>query len=491
MPRCGSGYVTLDISESGKARLSIDPYWEFWYLDSMRRTVNPVEQDPLACQLADMGRLHDLSTRLSTRRGLRPVLGEVLTTTTHLQNTDKGMLMLYDPEGDDLRVETSIGLSGEYLRWVRRPGKASCRLALEERHPVIIENVETDPRFAPYREGARLGDYRSAYLLPLFASTGRVVGTIVSYFANPHRPSQREMQLVELYAHQAAELIEIAKLYAEIEKEAAVRKQAEETIRKSHEELEAKVKQRTAELESANKDLERHAEELTRINTKLERFAYVASHDLKEPLRMVSSYAQLLSRRYKGRLDVDADAFIDYLIDGTARMKDLIDALLRYSWHGAGARTIETVDCEQILHVTLKSLATVIDEKLATVTHDPLPTLRADAIQFAQLFQNLLGNALKFHGDTPPRVHISAERRGQEWRFSVQDNGIGIEAQYAERIFVIFQRLNHREEYPGTGMGLAICREIVAEHGGRIWVESKPGKGSTFYFTIPDFSETI
>ena len=450
---------------------------------------DPIVQDPVANQLADMGRLHDLSTRLSTRRGLKPVLREVLTTATSLQNTDKGMLMLYDPECDDLQVETSIGLSKAYLQWVNRPGKASCRLALEERHALIIEDVEKDARFAPYREGARLGGFRSAYLLPLLASTGQVVGTIVSYFSSPHRPSQREMQLVELYAHQAAELIEIAKLYGEIEKEAAIRKQAEDAIRKSHEELESKVKQRTAELQSANKDLAEHAEELMRMNTKLERFAYFASHDLKEPLRMVSSYAQLLARRYKGRLDVDADTFIDYLIDGTQRMKELIDALLRYSSQAARARTVEMVNCEQILHVTLKSLATIIAEKIATVTHDPLPTLKTDPIQLAQLFQNLIANALKFHGDAPPRVHISAKRHGPEWHFSVQDNGIGIEAQYAERIFVIFQRLNLREEYPGTGIGLAICREIVVAHGGRIWVESEPGRGSTFHFTIPEISE--
>jgi signal transduction histidine kinase len=447
-------------------------------------------QDESATQLSDMARLHDLSTRLSTRRGLRPVLAEVLATVTQLQNTDMGMLMLYDSEHDELEVETTTGLTDEYLQWVNTPGKASRRLALEARRAVIIEDVDKDPRFAPYRKGARLGRYRSAYLLPLVASTGQIVGTIVSYFSSPHRPSQREVQLVELYAHHAAELVEIAKLCGEVEKEVAVRKRAEEAIRRSHEELEAKVAQRTAQLESANKDLARHAQELTRMNAKLERFAYVASHDLKEPLRMVSSYAQLLGRRYKGRLDADADAFINYLIDGTERMKDLIDALLRYSWHGARGRTLEAVNCEEVLHITLKSFSTVIEEKQAVVTHDPLPTLMADAIQFAQLFQNLIANALKFHGDTPPRVHLSAERHGSEWRFSVWDNGIGIDPEYTERIFVIFQRLNAREEYPGTGIGLAICKEIVEAHGGRIWVESEAGKGSTFYFTIPEISKS-
>jgi PAS domain S-box-containing protein len=226
--------------------------------------------------------------------------------------------------------------------------------------------------------------------------------------------------------------------------------------------------------------------ELERSNKELEQFAYVASHDLQEPLRMVSSYTQLLARRYQDQLDQDAHEFIGYAVDGAERMQRLINDLLAYSRVGTRGKPFGKTDCQQVVQETLANLQTAIEETDATVTHDPLPTVIADASQLIEVFQNLVSNAIKFHSQALPTIHIGAQRQDGEWVFSVRDNGIGIEPRYYERIFVIFQRLHPRDEYPGTGIGLALCKRIVERHGGRIWVESELGEGATFYFTIPD-----
>jgi len=264
------------------------------------------------------------------------------------------------------------------------------------------------------------------------------------------------------------------------------------SIRKRARQLEEMVEERTAELKKeiaermqAEEKLRKMAEDLERSNKELEQFAYIASHDLQEPLRMVASYAQLLAKRYKGKLDSDADEFIDYAVDGANRMQRMINDLLTYSRVGTRDKPFVPTDCELVLNYVMTNLQVLIKERSAKVTHDTLPTIIADEFQLIQLLQNLISNAIKFCDKESPRIHISAEKKTEEWLFSVRDNGIGIDSQHAERIFQIFQRLYGRNEYPGTGIGLAVCKRIVERHGGRIWVDSELGKGSTFYFTIP------
>jgi PAS domain S-box-containing protein len=239
------------------------------------------------------------------------------------------------------------------------------------------------------------------------------------------------------------------------------------------------------ERKRAEEALAETAEDLERSNRELELFAYVASHDLQEPLRMVASYTQLLARRYKDKLDGDAREFITFAVDGAIRMQKLINDLLMYSRVGTKGKPFEATDGESVFHAVISNLKIAIQESGAVVTHDPLPTVLGDTVQLIQLFQNLIGNAIKFRGKEPPEIHVGVGKKGDEWIFSVRDNGIGIDPQYFDRIFVIFQRLHTRDEYPGTGIGLAVGKKIVERHGGRIWVESEPGKGATFFFTMP------
>jgi signal transduction histidine kinase len=258
-------------------------------------------------------------------------------------------------------------------------------------------------------------------------------------------------------------------------------KKLEEEVIKSRDNLELKVQERTAELNVL-------IEELKRSNDELQQFAYVASHDLQEPLRTIASFTQLLERRYKSKLDNDADEFMDYIVNAAKRMQTLINDLLRYSRVMTKGKEFEPVNIEDVLDDVLGNLKMFIEENNAEITHDNLPTVMADRLQLIQLFQNLIGNSIKFKKENePPKIHISARKdeKNKEYIFSVADNGIGMDPQYAERIFIIFQRLHTINEYHGTGIGLSIAKRIVERHGGHIWVESELGKGSTFHFTLP------
>jgi PAS domain S-box-containing protein len=243
-------------------------------------------------------------------------------------------------------------------------------------------------------------------------------------------------------------------------------------------------------LEANAKRLEEYAEELKKSNTELEQFAYVASHDLQEPLRMVGSYCQMLQRRYKGKLDKDADDFIGFAVEGALRMQQMINDLLTYSRVGRTGKGVAEIAVEDVVKSAVSNLQAAIAESGAKVTWGALPTLAAEKVQLLQLFQNLIGNAVKFRADDRPiEVRVSAERESDLWHFQIRDTGIGIDKQYLERIFLIFQRLHDRSKYKGTGIGLAVCKKVVEHHGGRIWVESEPGKGTTFHFTMGGVSE--
>jgi signal transduction histidine kinase len=249
--------------------------------------------------------------------------------------------------------------------------------------------------------------------------------------------------------------------------------------------LNAKLQQSLADNTQGLERLRATGIDLNRSNQELEQFAYIASHDLQEPLRKVSSFAQLLAKQYQGKLDADADEFIGFMVDGARRMQALIQNLLAFSRLGRKGKAFTPVDAAAPLKQALANLQSAIEECGAGISSGQLPTVLGDEVQLVQLFQNLIGNAIKFRGTEKPVIQVRAESAGPEWTFSVSDNGIGIDPQFAERIFVIFQRLHSREEYPGTGIGLAFCKKIVERHGGRIWLASHPAPGTTFCFTLP------
>jgi chemotaxis family two-component system sensor kinase Cph1 len=262
---------------------------------------------------------------------------------------------------------------------------------------------------------------------------------------------------------------------AALEQRVLEREKAQRELSELNAALEERVGERTSELERSNHDLEQ--------------FAYVVSHDLQEPLRSVSSFLQILQSRVGQKLEPENREFLQYSVDGARRMQQLITDLLNYARVGQRARGAERVEVEDLLAHVLHNLDASIKESGATVEHDPLPAVKGDPGQISQVFQNLVGNALKFRSERPLRVSIRTRRVGKNWQFEIRDNGIGIEPRDFERIFVIFQRLHTRDEYPGTGIGLAICKRIIEAHGGRIWVESQLGEGTSFFFTLPAWEQ--
>ena len=324
------------------------------------------------------------------------------------------------------------------------------RRVLASGESVWVADVTKKPDFLRAKIAEEAG-LKGAFALPVLMGD-RVLGAIEFFGREARNPDKWLLQVSMSVGSQIGQLM--------------ARRQAEETLRAAHDELEVK------------------ARELERSNEELQQFAYVASHDLQEPLRMVSSYTQLLVRRYGDKLDGDAREFMDFIVDGAARMKQLIEDLLAFSRVGTRGRDFQETDSGAALAKALANLRAAQEASGATVTHDEMPEVLADSVQLTQLFQNLVGNAMKFRAEEPPRIHVSAQTRDEVWVFMVKDNGIGLDPQYSDRIFMMFQRLHNKTEYPGTGIGLAICKKIVDRHGGRIWVDSQPGKGSTFGFTL-------
>jgi len=301
------------------------------------------------------------------------------------------------------------------------------------------------------------------------------LGTVVVvYRVQRRRFIRRERQRAE---------IEQAQLRAQASKAEAATAQAREAEAHARA-LQAENERKELELEKA-RETAHLVEQLKRSNEELEQFASLVSHDLQEPLRTITSFVALLKMRYQGQLDEDADTFIGYITEGSARMLALIRDLLSFSRLGRQELEYQAVDMRAVLEWTLAGIQTALEEADAEVIIDPLPTVEGDATQLGMVFQNLIANAVKFRGEAAPRVHVSALRQNGDWRFAVRDNGIGIKEAYQEKIFEIFERLHNRSEYEGTGIGLATCKKIVERHGGRIWVESEEGGGTTFFFTIP------
>lgn len=269
------------------------------------------------------------------------------------------------------------------------------------------------------------------------------------------------------------------------------RDRAEKEVWRLHDSLEQRVKERTAELQLQTQELEKRSTELQRSNADLTQFAYLASHDLQEPLRMIASYIALLARRYQNQLDETAQRYVNFVIDGANRMETLIHDLLAYSSAGTQAVKKEPIPAEKIVQVALRNLEIPIKESSATVTYNDLPVIEADRVKLTQVMQNLIGNAIKFHkSGVSPEISITAQHAPGEWIFGVSDNGIGFDPAYSDRMFQVFQRLHAVGKYPGNGIGLAICKRIIEHHGGRLWAESQPGAGATFLFSLPVTGET-
>jgi PAS domain S-box-containing protein len=356
---------------------------------------------------------------------------------------------------DDARIKAFLEASS---REVFVPGSGGMiRKVLTTGESVWVADVTQKPDFmrGPL---AREAGLRGAFALPVLMGD-RVLGAIEFFGREARRPDPWLLEITVSVGREIGQLM--------------VRRRAEAALRESE-----------AALRAANDELELKARELSRSNDELQQFAYVASHDLQEPLRMISSYTQLLERRYAGKLDANAREFMEFIVDGAARMKQLIEDLLAYSRVGTRGRDFQMTSSENALAKALATLRAAQQSSEAVVTHDKLPEVLADGAQLTQVFQNLIGNAMKFRGEEAPRIHVSADAREEVWVFEVRDNGIGLDPQYADRIFMMFQRLHNKTEYPGTGIGLAIVKKIVERHGGRIWVESTPGKGSTFGFTL-------
>jgi signal transduction histidine kinase len=400
-------------------------------------------------------------------------------------------ILLVDDEPANLAALEAVlsDLGGSLVR--ARSGREALRCLLKQDFAVILLDVRM-PDMDGF-ETARLirERQRSTYTPIIFLTAAHRDETHVArgyslggvdYILKPFEP--------EILRSKVAVFIELARKTELVRRQSELlrsieKREHERRLQDTRAALLLDLERKNRELERGRRVLEDKIRDLARANEELEQFAYVASHDLQEPLRMVTMYVQLLARRLEGRLEPAEEDYVAFASEGATRMHALIRGLLDYSRVGSGGEAPQPVACEAVLDQVMKDLQVAREESGAVITRDPLPVVPGNAFQLATLLQNLIGNAIKFRGQEPPRIHVGVEARPDDWLFSVRDNGIGIEPEHAERIFVIFQRLHARERYPGTGIGLALCRKIVQRHGGRIWVESRPGQGATFLFTLP------
>ena len=405
---------------------------------------------------------------LAKGASLQEILETLVQTIEEVGQDMIASVLLLDEDANCLRHGAAPNLPDFYNEAVDGiqvgPCAGSCGAAAYTGQRVVVEDVMTHPNWVEYRDLAKQVGLGACWSQPIFSANGQTLGTFATYYREPRSPTAIDLELIDSAADLAAVAID--------------HKRAEEELQKAHDELELRVQQRTEELASSNAALEES-------NRELQQFAYVASHDLQEPLRMVASYCELLKRRYHDQLDDEANEFVNFAVDGAARMQNLIQDLLAYSRLQTEDRPFEETDCGALVDDAIKNLAVSIQAAGASVTHDPLPTVSGSPWQLSEVFQNLIDNGIKYRGAEPPHVHVSAEQTDGQWVFSVRDNGIGIDAKHVDRIFAVFKRLHSHDQFPGTGIGLAICKRAVDRHGGQLWVESQLGKGSTFHFTIP------
>jgi len=432
---------------------------------------------------------HTAASMLKLDRLTNMILEEI-TNTIHI---GKAAFFLKGDKSGDFLQTTQHGLTEQgsvlfrkdhpVVEWLYKNGKA-----------LTHSEIEMQPQFKALwgREKNQLEQLDAELFIPVLAKKELVGIFTLGPKLSKEQYSQDDVLTITTLANQTAVAIENARLFWQLEGTL-------EALRKTHDELEQRVKARTADLAKANEALKaenqerlraeeaikRYTIELERSNKELQQFAYVASHDLQEPLRMVSSFLTLLERRYSPQLDNDASDFIHYAVDGAVRMQALIYDLLEYSRVGTRGKAFDNIDLNEVMNRAQHNLKIAIKENNAEITCDQLPVVYGDDTQLTQVFQNLIGNAIKFHGENSPKIFVSSLRKNGNYEITVKDNGIGIDPQYKDRIFLIFQRLHSREEYPGTGMGLAICKRIIERHSGEIWVESQAGEGSSFHFSIP------
>jgi signal transduction histidine kinase len=483
---------------AGKVAMLEEEFSELAFREDQEAVITPAHLDLLS--------VHKAARAISAKIEVRDLIQTMMTIVMESAGADRGALLLEKDGAWQIEACADVGDQGIEIDFPANsrqlPKKASSsgvpysvvNYVLRTQTPLTVSEPLRDHRFGqdPYVISVIP---RSILCVPV-VHLGRTSGII--YLENKLGPdvfSADRRDLIDVLAGQIAISLENAALYADLKNTVAQQsKMMEELNRVSAQRqiAEAETQRLNAELEERVQD---RTAELTRSNQELEQFAYVASHDLQEPLRKVSSFAQLLASQYRGKLDADADEFLGYMVDGARRMQSLIQNLLSYSRLGRKGTPFALVDVNLVLEQALFNLQGAMDDSGAEITSCPLPTVLADEAQLVQLFQNLIGNAIKFHGTEKTRIQIGAESNGTACTFSVRDNGIGIDPQYAERIFQIFQRLHTREEYPGTGIGLSFCKKIVERHGGRIWVESQLpvhgiSTGTAFHFTLPQNGAT-